>query len=51
MHDNFLESVTRTGIMVRSSFDVKPGDYLVRVVVRDSEGQMLSAKNSTLQIP
>lgn len=51
MHDAFLDTVARTGIVVRSSFDVQPGGYLVRVVVRDTEGQMLSAKNGTVEIP
>lgn len=51
MHDAFLERVAQTGIVVKSNFEVKSGDYLVRVVVRDAEGQMLSAKNGTVEIP
>jgi len=31
--------------------DVKPGVYTVRLVVRDAEGQMLSAKNGAVEIP
>jgi hypothetical protein len=32
-------------------FDVKPGDYVVRVVVREAENQLMSAASSTVQIP
>jgi hypothetical protein len=38
------------GVTVRSTFDVKPGTYLVRLVVRDTEGQALSATNSAVEI-
>ena len=51
MRDEVLARHLKTGIAVKSSFEVKPGDYLVRVVVRDTEGQLLSAKNDTVQIP
>jgi hypothetical protein len=44
-----LESPPRyTG---RAIFDVKPGVYLVRVVVRDAEGQQMSAVNGVVDIP
>jgi VWFA-related protein len=39
------------GIVVRSSLDIKPGVYLVRVVVRDEEGQSMSALNGAADIP
>ncbi len=51
MHDSFLKTVAQSGIVVRSDFEIKPGDYLVRVVVRDKEGQLLSARNGTVEIP
>lgn len=51
MHDKTLEDLSRTGIMVRSNFDLKAGGYMVRVVVRDSEGQMMSARNGAVDIP
>ena len=38
------------GVTVRTTFDVKPGIYLVRLVVRDSEGQALSATNNAVDI-
>jgi VWFA-related protein len=40
-----------SGITVKSSFDVTPGGYLVRVVVRDTEGQVMAAKNGSIEIP
>ena len=39
-----------TGVSVKSNFDVKPGSYLVRLVVRDAEGQ-IAAENGAIQIP
>ena len=40
-----------SGITVKSSFDVTPGSYLVRVVVRDTEGQLMAARNGAIEIP
>jgi VWFA-related protein len=40
-----------SGITVKSSFDVKPGTYIVRLVVRDSEGQAMAAQNGAVEIP
>jgi VWFA-related protein len=39
------------GITVRGSFDVQPGGYLLRVVVRDAEGQLMTAINGSADIP
>lgn len=38
------------GLSVKSNFDVKPGSYLVRMVVRDAEGE-IAAENGAIQIP
>jgi hypothetical protein len=38
------------GLSVKSNFDVKPGSYLVRLVVRDADGQ-IAAENGAIQIP
>jgi VWFA-related protein len=38
------------GITVRTTFDVKPGTYVIRLVVRDAEGQKLSATNGAVDI-
>lgn len=40
-----------SGITVKESFDAKPGSYFVRLVVRDSEGQLMSAENGAVEIP
>ncbi len=39
------------GITVKTNFDVKPGAYVVRLVVRDSEGQAMAAQNGAVEIP
>jgi VWFA-related protein len=38
------------GVTVRTTFDVKPGTYLIRLVVRDAEERKLSATNGAVQI-
>jgi VWFA-related protein len=43
--------LSRSGFTVKSSFDVKPGTYLVRLVVRDSEGAQMAARNGAVVIP
>jgi VWFA-related protein len=40
-----------SGITLRATFDVKPGTYLVRLVVRDAERQMMTAENGAVDIP
>jgi hypothetical protein len=39
------------GLTVRTAFSVKPGVYVVRLVVRDKEGQQISAENGAVDIP
>ncbi len=51
LRDETLEKLARTGVTVRTNFDVKPGDYVVRLVVRDSKGARLSAENGVVEIP
>ena len=50
LKDETLEHRVDSGVTVKTSFDVKPGSYLVRLVVRDAEGQ-LSAENGAVEIP
>jgi len=50
LKDDTLERKLESGVTLKSSFDVKPGSYLVRLVVRDTEGQ-LSAENGAIEIP
>ena len=49
--DSTLDRLDRSGITIKSSFDVKPGNYLVRLVVRDKEGEMMAARNGAVVIP
>ncbi len=51
LKDTTYERLTRTGLTVKSSFAVKPGRYLVRQVVRDSEGSQMAARNGAVEIP
>jgi len=51
LRDETLERLSRSGVTVRTNFDVKPGDYVVRLVVRDSTGAQISAENGMVQIP
>ncbi len=51
LKDPTLENVLKSGLNVKTSFDVTPGTYAVRLVVRDAEGQMMAARNGAVQIP
>jgi len=46
-----LQAKLSSGITLKSSFDVKPGRYLVRVVARDTEQQGMSAESGAVEIP
>jgi VWFA-related protein len=50
LKDETLDHKLTSGITLKTSFDVKPGSYLVRLIVRDSEGQSMSAENGTIEI-
>jgi hypothetical protein len=50
LRDQTLEKAVSSGISVKESFDVPPGRYVVRVVVRDSEGQSMASRNGTVEI-
>jgi len=49
--DATYERLMRSGIIAKSSFDVKPGTYMVRLVVRDAEGAQMAARNGAVVIP
>lgn len=49
--DETLQRKLASGITLRTSFEVKPGRYLVRVVTRDTEQQLMSAENGAVEIP
>src|SRR5262249_12937504 len=49
--DTTYDRLRRIGLTVKSSFDIKPGTYMVRLVVRDGEGQQMAARNGAVVIP
>jgi VWFA-related protein len=49
--DTSLARLDQSGITVGTRFDVKPGTYMVREVVRDAEGSEISALNGSVEIP
>jgi VWFA-related protein len=49
--DATYEKLSHSGLTVKSSFDVKPGTYMVRLVVRDAEGSQMAARNGAVVIP
>ena len=51
LQDATLERVLNSGITVKTNFDVAPGSYVIRLVVRDSEGQSMAARNGVVEIP
>lgn len=51
LFDRTYDRLSQSGLNLKSSFDLKPGSYLVRQVVRDSEGAQLAARNGAVVIP
>jgi VWFA-related protein len=49
--DTTYNRLSHSGITLKSSYDVKPGSYLVRLVVRDGEGSQMAARNGAVVIP
>lgn len=49
--DTTFARLSHSGFTLKSSFDVKPGTYLVRLVVRDAEGAQMAARNGAVSIP
>jgi len=50
LKDETLEKRLDSGIKIKTSFPVKVGSYVLRVVVRDSEGQMMASDNTAVDI-
>jgi VWFA-related protein len=50
LKDETLEKKLDSGIRMKASFNVKVGSYVLRVVVRDSEGQMMASENTAVDI-
>jgi len=51
LKDDTLQNRLAPGINIRTTFDVQPGVYSMRLVLRDSEGHMMSAVNGAVEIP
>ncbi len=51
LRDDTLARLSRTGITLKMEFDVKPGTYMVRQIVRDSQAGQLSGMSRTVEIP
>ena len=51
LKDKSLQVLEGSGISVEQSFSVTPGRYIVRVVVKDSEGHTTAARNTGIEIP
>ena len=53
LRDQTLASAQASGMMkvAKSSFDIPPGRYIVRVVVRDQQGSSMAAENEGVVIP
>jgi len=49
--DKTYSRLSQTGLVMKSSFELKPGKYMVRQVIRDSEGAQMAAKNGAVVIP
>ncbi|GAC1671555.1 MAG: hypothetical protein PVS2B2_03060 [Candidatus Acidiferrum sp.] len=45
------ERLSKSGLTLKSSYDMKPGKYLVRLVIRDAEGSQMAARNGAVVIP
>jgi VWFA-related protein len=51
LRDQSLQVLERSGISVEQSFSVPPGRYIVRVVLKDSEGHTTAARNTGIEVP
>jgi VWFA-related protein len=51
LKDQTLETLPESGLTVKTTLDVVSGSYVIRLVVRDSEGQVMSAQNGVVEIP
>jgi hypothetical protein len=51
LQDETLEAWRRSGLEVRTDFKLKPGRYVVRLVLRDEYGQAMTEGSSGVEIP
>ena len=45
IRDEIIQQASVEGMAMRAEVDVKPGGYLVRVVIRDMDGQQTATRN------
>jgi len=51
MRDETMAKLMTAGVItIKTNFSVQPGSYMIRLVVRDSEGQLMSALNGAVAI-
>ncbi len=51
LKDETMNAWLKSGVVTKTEFNVKPGKYLVRVVVRDDEGQSMGEQSTGVDIP
>ncbi len=51
LKDATLDRLHQDGVTVKTNFDVKPGGYLVRLVVRDAKDSQIASRNGVVDIP
>jgi VWFA-related protein len=51
LRDQTLATLQNSGITFKETFNVAPGRYVVRMVVRDEEGKTMAARNKGVEIP
>jgi hypothetical protein len=51
LKDETLTTKLNGGMSIRSDFKLAPGTYVIRLVVRDAEGQQMAARNGAIEIP
>ena len=51
LRDATLAKLTQSGITLETEFDLRPGTYMVRQIVRDSKDGQLSGLSRTVEIP
>jgi VWFA-related protein len=50
LRETTLAKLLNSGMAIKETFQVPPGRYVVRVVVRDADGQAMAARNGTVDI-
>lgn len=51
LRDQTMQNLSQQPITVKSEFQLTPGTYFVRLVVRDSEDKMMTTENGSVRVP